>query len=272
MYYPKITSCANPKIKELLNIRRRMDKCGKATFLIEGPHLIEMALNAHISLGNVFFTALFREKQEGQKILRKLCRSARKVYEVTDQVLYKVAETETPQGIIAAATVRPLCLAELRLRENPLVVVTDGIQDPGNIGTIVRTADAAGADAVITLPGTCDVYSQKAIRATAGSIFNMPVASAALDELLAWLCDHKIDLAVTAADAGNPFFEAELDKPVALVFGNEAYGIREVVRKAANIVISVPLRGKAESLNVASTAAVCLYEAVRQRSARKRPL
>ena len=148
---------------------------------------------------------------------------------------------------------------------SPLLVVSDGIQDPGNLGTIIRTADAAGADGVVILPGTCDVYMQKTIRATAGSLFNIPVTHAAVDELLDWLRAHKINLAVTASGAEKSFFEADLNKPVAFVFGNEAQGVQEDLKRAADMVLSVPIYGKAESLNVAASAAVCLYEAVRQR-------
>ena len=264
MNYSSITSSSNPKINEVMDIRRRKSGAGHASFIIEGPHLLDMALAADTSIREVFFTEAFGIKEEGQKLLGRLSKSAR-LYEVADHLLLKLAETETPQGIIAVATHSPLTLEKLQLRDNPLLVVSDGIQDPGNLGTIVRTADAAGADGVIILPGTCDVYMQKVIRATSGSLFNIPVARAAVDEFLGWLSVHNIKLAVTASGAGNYFFEADLDQPVAFVFGNEAHGVQDRMRRAADMVLSIPIYGRAESLNVAASAAICLYEAVRQR-------
>jgi TrmH family RNA methyltransferase len=265
MNYSRITSSANPKIKEVMDIKRRKVRAGDASFIIEGPHLIEMALGADTSISEVFFTEGFGRKEEGQRILKQLSQRTARIYEVAGHLLQKLAETETPQGIIAVATHSTLLLDRLRLKDNPLLVVSDGIQDPGNLGTIIRTADAAGADGVVMLPGSCDIYMQKTIRATAGSLFNIPVAHAAVDELLDWLRSHKINLAVTVSGAGKSFFEAGLDKPVAFVFGNEAHGVQEDLKRAADMALSIPIYGKAESLNVASSAAVCLYEAVRQR-------
>ncbi len=262
----KITSLANPKIKELLDIKRGKSRVKHTSFIIEGHHLIEMALGADTPVIEGFFTEDFSRKKEGQKILEQLSRHMSRIYEVTDQILRKISETETPQGIIAVAASRPLRLDELPMKENPLIVVSDGIQDPGNLGTIIRTADAAGADAVIILTGTCDVYMQKTVRATAGSLFNIPIAHAAVEEFLEWLRSHNIKLAVTASDAKNSFFEVDLDKPIAFVFGNEAHGVQEDLKRAADMVLRIPIYGKAESLNVAVSASVCLYEALRQRT------
>ncbi len=266
MNYMKITSHSNPRIKEVLDIKRRKSRVKHGSFIIEGPHLIEMALGADTPVGEVFFSEAFGRKKEGQKILKLLAERTSNIFEVADHVFLKLAETETPQGIIAVAACRPVSLQQLRLKGSPLLVVSDGIQDPGNLGTIIRTADASGADAVIILPGTCDVFMQKTIRATAGSLFNIPVVHALVDEFTDWLRSRKINLAITAADAEHSLFEARLDRPVALVFGNEAHGVREELKRAADIVLRIPIYGKAESLNVATAAAVCLYEAARQRS------
>jgi TrmH family RNA methyltransferase len=271
MNYSRITSASNPKIKEAIDIRRRKNKSEQASFIIEGPHLIEMALAAGAAISEVFFTEDFGSKEEGLRTLRQLSQGTARIYEVADHLLHKIAETETPQGILAVATHSLLALNGLRLQDNPLLVVSDGIQDPGNLGTLIRTADAAGADGVVILPGTCDVYMQKTIRATAGSLFNIPVVRAEVDELLDWLRANKISLAVTASGAEKSFFEAGFDKPVAFVFGNEAQGIQEGLKGAADMVLSIPIYGRAESLNVAVSAAVCLYEAVRQRKKLRPP-
>lgn len=269
MNYTRITSSSNSKIKEVFDIRRRKSTARHAFFVIEGPHLIEMALGADTPLSEVFFTEAFGRKKEGQKILKLLANHTGKIFEVADQILHKLTETETPQGIIAVATYRPLSLKELPLKENPLLVVSDGIQDPGNLGTIIRTADAVGADAVIILPGTCDAFMQKTVRSTAGSIFNIPVIDSDLQTLLKWLRLNKIKLAVTSLDAGKTIFEERLEGSLALVFGNEAHGVSREIISAADLLLKVPIFGQAESLNVASAAAVCIYEALRQRSLSK---
>lgn len=262
----KITSSANPTIKAVLNIKRRKSSDDRALFLIEGPHLLEMALHADVLIREVFFTESFNRKEEGQLLLEQLKKNRDSLYEVTDSILHKLTETEAPQGIVAVAEYRQPSLKELRLGSNPLLVVADGIQDPGNLGAMIRTADAAGADAVIILPGTCDVTLQKTIRATAGSLFHIPVAEAPVKDFLDWLRSHTMRLAVTAADAGTSLFEARLDGPLALAFGNEAHGVRQEIRKAADLVVHIPIYGNAESLNVAASAAILLYETIRQRS------
>ncbi len=266
MRYTKITSAANQHIKDVIQIREKRAKFRHASFLIEGPHLMEMALNAGVQIKEVFVTEALMNIEEHQAMLVKITGT---VFEVSEQVLKKIADTETPQGIAAVAGYEPVTLDMLTLKAKPLIVVLDAIQDPGNLGTIIRTADAAGADAVILLPGCCDAFMPKVLRATAGSIFNLPLIYAEPDVLVDWLSKKKIPLAVTAADAGKTVFESELTRGIAIAFGNEAHGVGAYLRKAADLSLNIPIFGKAESLNVATSAAICLYEAVRQRKVRQ---
>jgi TrmH family RNA methyltransferase len=268
MYCPKITSPSNPQIKEAVTIRESGRKKGRSTFLIEGLHLIESAIRAGAEIDRVFFTDTFSARREGREMLKTLAKTNRNMFEVAPRLLNKIADTETPQGVVAVVTFFPPPLDTLRLNDPPLLAVADGIQDPGNLGTIIRTSDAAGADGVVLLPGTCDPFMSKTVRATAGSIFNVPVVHTDRPELLEWMRDKRIHLAVTAADAPKSVFATDLDVPVAFVFGNEARGVSEPLHKAADLVVKIPIHGKAESLNVATSAAICLYEAVRQRKAR----
>jgi TrmH family RNA methyltransferase len=268
MHYRKITSPSNPQIRKSIEMLEAGRKHIPRTLLIEGPHLIEPALSAGANITCVFFTGSFGETKEGSRILTILSRNVPEIFEVASRILGKIAATKTPQGIVAIGTYTPLSLKELPLVEKPLLILVDGIQDPGNLGTIIRTSDAAGADGVLLLPGTCDPFMAKTVRATAGSIFNIPVVDTDRQDLLEWIREKKIHLAVTAADASKSVFDADLDVPVALVFGNEARGVSEPLRKAADLVVKIPIHGKAESLNVATSAAICLYEAVRQRRAK----
>ncbi len=265
MIYTSIASLANPHIKAIIDIRDKRSTYKHDAFLIEGPHLIEMAIGSGIEIKKVFFKGAFSVKKETQKILKNLSKRTDQIYEVTEQILKKITDTETPQGIVALVSYKPLLLDNLSLKDRSILVVIDGIQDPGNLGTIIRTADAAGAGAVILLPGTCDAFMPKAIRATAGSIFNIPIVYAETDDFQKWLLEKKIKLVVTSADAEKSVFDAELDSPAAFVFGNEAHGVSEKLRGSADLFLRIPIYGKAESLNVATSAAICLYEAVRQR-------
>jgi TrmH family RNA methyltransferase len=284
MKYAHITSASNPKIKEALDIKNKRSKYKHAAFIIEGPHLIETALASGNKINTVFFTDSFRAKKDGQKILRHLSIKSNKnnppsppfskggmggfsgeIFEVTEQIMNKLADTETPQGIIATASYDIKNLEEIRFKSVPLIVAVDRVQEPGNLGTIIRTSDAAGADAVVILKGTCDVFMQKTIRATAGSIFNVPIIYSGADKFIEWLKSNSIMLFATALDSGKSIFDSDLKKPIAFVFGNEAHGVSNEIKRKADLLLKIPIYGKAESLNVSASAAVCLYEAIRQR-------
>ena len=228
-----------------------------------------MALDAAVTIKKIFFTGLFGKKIKGQKILRLLSKNPAEIYEITDHILYRLADTEAPQGIIAEISYAPLTLERLYFDNQPLLVVIDGVQDPGNAGAIIRTSDAAGADAVIFLAGSCNPFNSKTIRATAGSIFNLPIIHSESTELLKWLRQKKIRLAVTSINAEKTVFTSELEESIALVFGNEAHGVSERLKSNADLLLNIPIYGKAESLNVAVSAAICLYECVRQRKFRE---
>lgn len=261
--YKTITSPSNPLVREAVRIKERKKRSDR--LLLEGHRLIEMAADAGAEIHRVFFTGDFRSRNE--RFLRRLSKKS-ELIESTGHILSKLSDTETPQGIIAISSYRPFDLEALPLKENPLIVVCDSIQDPGNLGTLIRVSDAAGADAVIILPGTCDPFMPKVIRSTAGSIFNMPLLFSGPDLLAEWLRGKGIGLFVTDVKAKKTIFEADLRKPSAIVFGNEASGVSEDLKVKADMLLNIPILGKAESLNVATSAAICLYEAVRQRRGR----
>ena len=266
MRYAKITSTANQHIKDAIQIREKRATFKHSAFLIEGPHLVATALEADIKIRKVFAIDAFLNKKEHKGLLQGLSRKAGQVFEVTDQVLRKIADTETPQGVVAVVSYTPPELHELSFKTEAFLVVIDGIQDPGNLGTIIRTADAAGTDAVILLPGACDAFMPKAIRATAGSIFHVPVVYSEPEGLTAWLRQNSIRLVVTAVDAEKTIYEADLSGPLSMVFGNEAHGVSSQLKKTGPLSLRIPIFGNAESLNVATAAAICLYEGIRQRT------
>ncbi len=265
MKYIQITSASNPKIKEGLDIKNKRSKYKHAAFIIEGPHLVETALASGNKINTVFFTDSFRAKKDRQRILREIAKKTGEIFEVTEQIMNKLANTETPQGIIATVSYDIKNLEEIRFKSVPLIMAVDRVQEPGNLGTIIRTSDAAGADAVVILKGTCDAFMQKTIRATAGSIFNIPIIYTGTDKFIEWLKSNGIILIATALDSDKSIFDSDLKKPIAFVFGNEAHGVSNEIKRKADLILKIPIYGKAESLNVSASAAVCLYEAVRQR-------
>ncbi len=265
MNYTKITSASNPKIKQALDIKNKRSKYKGTAFIIEGPHLIEMAAASGHRIKEVFFTSAFSSKKEGQKILMQALKITNELFEISEQLFIKLTGTETPQGIIAIASYNPTTLDDIVFKSIPLIVIVDSVQEPGNLGAIIRTSDAAGADAVIILRGTCDAFSQKTIRATAGSIFNIPIINEKKDRAIKWLKSSGIGLIATALDSKKSLFDEDLKKSIAFVFGNEAHGVSAETKKSADVILKIPIPGKAESLNVSASAAICLYEAVRQR-------
>jgi TrmH family RNA methyltransferase len=267
MKYIRITSPSNPHIRDILSSLRKRPGDEERLFLVEGIHLLEMALSSSADIREIFFTNLFRNRPEGNILLDQSRSDDKEIkyFEVSDQILGKLTETETPQGIAALVSKKALSVSDLALGKRPFIIVLDKIQDPGNLGTIIRTADASGADAVIILPGTCDVYMQKTIRSTAGSIFNIPVVQAPLEVLVPFLQARGIKIVAASTAAEMSVFEAGLDMPLALVFGNEARGLSSEVLAIADLRLKIPVLGGAESLNVASSAAICIYETVRQR-------
>lgn len=255
-----ISSRDNPLIKQALKIKARKSK---NYLIVEGEHPIEMARASLFKIIRVFFS----RKYKNTTFLRRLSMDT-EVIETREGIISTLSDTENPQGIIAIATYETFPLNSLSLKSG-LLVICDEIQDPGNLGTIIRTADAVGADAVIILPGTCDPFIQKVIRASAGSIFNIPVVFSDEGEIKVWLKQRGIRLIVTAQRSNKTIYDLNMKDPVAFVFGNEARGVSEELLCFADEIVNIPILGKAESLNVSVAAAVCLYEAVRQRIAVK---
>jgi TrmH family RNA methyltransferase len=228
-------------------------------FLAEGPHAIAAALAASFPLREVFVTDEAADRD--RSLMRELAAAAVPIQTVTDRALRAVAQTVTPQGIVAVVE-SPGATA---LPDEPrLVAVLERCSDPGNAGTVIRTADAVGADLVALGSGSVDPWSGKCIRASAGSVFNLPVVTslAAVDAVTA-LQERGCQVFATAADGGADLDELiegpALAAPTAWVFGSEAHGLSGDIRDAVDAVVRIPIHGRAESLNLSAAAAICLH-------------
>ncbi len=246
------------KLKKLTNHKQRKKQ---NLFLLEGQRLIAEALRSGWPLQTVFLHPEFKLEAE---LLGKLQEQKVRLVTLAEPLFRQLAETQTPQGIVALAPLpgqRPW-----RFADNPLLIIVDGVQDPGNLGTIFRTADALGASALWQVKGTVDIFNSKTLRASMGSVFRLPFqAEMEKEEVLAQLAQKKLPLWVGMPEAGNVLWQQDLTRPMALLLGSEACGPSpELLAEASPL--HIPMPGKTESLNVAMATTIFLYEICRQRS------
>jgi TrmH family RNA methyltransferase len=259
-----LTSTANPLVREARQLGRSHRARAGGTFLVEGPQAVR---EAGAALTHLFVTGGAAAAHPG--LVGDARRHGARVVEVSDAVLAAIAGTVSPQGLVGVAHL-PFPPLGRALSGATLAVVLADVRDPGNVGTAIRTADAAGADAVVLSRGSADARSPKAVRASTGSIFHLPVTSDAdLDDVLVSARERGLQLLATSPRAALPYDEADLTRPIALVFGNEARGLSDEIVARCDGAVRIPLHGRAESLNLAATVAVLVYEAARQRRRRE---
>lgn len=261
----RIDSPANKKIKQMESLLLRKHRQKQGLFRVEGVRLAEMAAESGWEIVFGLYTQELAKKERGGRLLARL-RERGPLYEISEQLARRVAATDTPQGIFLVMRQPAWRSMELQTTGAALYVVLDGVQDPGNAGTIIRTADAIGADGVILTKGSVDIYSDKVVRASMGSIFHLPILQDLEPAELCELVKRKgwQLLATALDDTAQPLFAADFRRSSAIVFGNEGNGVSRELLVAAQKVY-IPMYGRAESLNVGVSAAVVLYEAVRQR-------
>ncbi|HET6762007.1 MAG TPA: RNA methyltransferase [Longimicrobiaceae bacterium] len=248
--------------KELRALRQRRSREETGLFLAEGVRAVEDLAASGLSIRMALFASPLEDGERGRALLQALASQKVAVHEVPDAELRGYAATDTPQGIVAMAEIPRRTLADLRPAAEPAaVVVLDAVQDPGNFGTLVRTAEALGAAGVVSLPGTVDAWNAKAVRSAMGSSFRLPLVDAEWDELEPWL--RAEGFAILAAAAGGDPVSGGGRRRTALVLGNEGAGVSPGTLRRADGVAGIPLRGRAESLNVAAAGAILLYELLR---------
>jgi TrmH family RNA methyltransferase len=262
----QITSLKNNRVKEWASLKQKKFRDRTGTYLAEGIRLVEEALYANVPMEALLFSGDL-ESGKFDKIINRGAGNGVPMYEVTDPIMEHIADTKTPQGVIAVLKkTEGDADAFVAKKENPLYLVLDGIQDPGNMGTMIRTADAVGATGVLVDRTCVDVYNPKVVRATMGSLFHLPVFEVDLREMLPRLKEQGVSVVGAAVDAEETVFQANLTGAVAMVIGSEAHGLSEEIADFLDKEITLPMPGQAESLNAAVAASVMLYEALRQRS------
>ncbi len=261
----EITSRQNPRVKQSVRLRERRGRLETGTFLVEGRLELERALSAGLSCRECWQCPDYAGYDAA--LAETLAAAAAETFLVPKPVLEKIASRENPDGIVAVFAMPEAAADSVKLSACPLVVVTEGVEKPGNLGAIIRSAEVAGADAVLVAGERADLYNPHVIRNSRGLVFSLPVIALPNEAALTWLKSHELNLLATTPAATIPHWQADLAAPSALLLGSEADGLSEFWLKAANTCIQIPLQGSGDSLNVSVSAAVVLFEAVRQREA-----
>lgn len=264
-----ITSAQNPKIKDFLALQEKSRlRREKGLFVVEGRRELLHCLEAGFSPRTIFVCEEILGAGEMEAVLEAAGEGCT-VFSVSANVYDRMAYRSGTEGVTAIMQARNLRLEELRFRnEEPLIVVVEAVEKPGNLGAILRSADAAGADAVIVCDPLTDLYNPNLIRASIGAVFSVPVVAASSAETIEWLRSRGVTIYTAQLQDSSWYYDCDMKKATAIVMGTEATGLTGIWREAADRHIRIPMLGKLDSLNVSVSAAVLLFEAVRQRNSK----
>jgi TrmH family RNA methyltransferase len=258
----EITSLQNERVKACVRLRDRRERDEKELFLIEGYRELKRALDAGRKLEELYICPpLFLGDNEEALIKQAKIQP----FICTKEVFAKISYRDRPDGLLAVARQHHLTLSQLPLKKNPFLLIAESIEKPGNLGTILRSCDAAGVDAVIVCDATTDIHNPNVVRASTGTLFTVPVIEASTEETLRFCQEHKISIVAATPHAKLEFTQADFQIPLAIAVGTEQYGLSENWMKQADIKVKIPMLGVADSLNVAQATTLVLYEVVRQR-------
>jgi len=262
----EIGSPSNPRLKHVVKLRNRAAREEHGEMIVEGYRECRRALDCGYRPGALFFCRDMWLKNENEEALVRDCeRLGADLFPCSRTCFSKIAYKERPDGLLATGPHVTVPLDSLRLPGDALVIVTEAIEKPGNLGTILRTADAAGAAAVVVCDKTTDVHNPNVVRASTGALFSVPVAEAGSAEALAWLKARGFKILAATPHAEKLHFDADLKGRVAIALGAEQYGLTAKWMDGADIRVRIPMLGLADSLNVSAAATILAYEAVRQR-------
>ncbi len=259
----EITSTQNPKIKRLLLLRQKSsERRREGLFVVEGKRELLHCINAGYNIRNVYYCPEITGTDND------LADIAGKVpsFRITENVYRKAAYRGGTEGVLAEAECRCLPLAALQLGSCPLIIVLESVEKPGNLGAVLRTADAAKADAVIVCDPLTDLYNPNLIRSSIGAVFTVPCVACSTDECISFLKERNIQIVTAQLQNSELYYATDMRRPTALVMGNEATGLGEEWRRNADRRVRIPMLGQLDSLNVSASTAILTYEAVRQRA------
>lgn len=260
-----ITSAQNPKIKDLLALQEKSkERRKKGLFVVEGRRELLHCIEAGYEPYSIFFCPEIISSKDLDEIAETSGDCS--FFEIPQHLYDKVAYRGGTEGIIAELKCKEMSLDALKLKENPLVVVLEAVEKPGNLGAVLRSADASRADAVIVCDPLTDMYNPNLIRSSIGAIFTVPVATASSEDTIKWLKDNHIKIFTAQLQDSEWYYDTDMKGGTAIIMGTEATGLTDAWRKAADAHIKIPMLGKLDSLNVSVSAAILMFEAVRQRN------
>ncbi|HTX64129.1 MAG TPA: RNA methyltransferase [Opitutaceae bacterium] len=271
MAVERITSLQNPRVKELVKLRDRRARDAAGRFLIEGYREVTRALEAGIRPVELYCGPEWYLGENEPALVAAAAKAGAEIVELAKPVFAKVSYRDRPDGLLAVAPQWRRELADLKLKSPPFLLVVEAIEKPGNLGTLLRGADAAGVDAVLVCDPVTDLFNPNVVRSSTGVLFSMPVVVVEGAVIRAWLRDHGIRAVATTPAAETLYTAADLRGPLALIMGSEQYGLSEFWLKESDLLVRIPMAGRADSLNVAMAAMIALFEAVRQRGLKPPP-
>jgi RNA methyltransferase, TrmH family len=263
---PVISSLQNDFIKNVVRLRQRSHRDEQGQFLIEGFREVTRAIENGWIPAQLITCPALADTDSGATLKAACTANNIQILECTEPVFRKIAYRENPDGVLAVAPQRKLELHSLKLPADPLLVVAESVEKPGNLGTILRSSDAAGADAVIICDPRTDLFNPNVVRASTGTLFSMPLAAASSMETISWLKQHRIQMVASTPHAESLYTNVDFRKPSAIILGTEESGLSSAWLDASPVLARIPMHGNADSLNVSAAATILLFEAVRQRS------
>lgn len=264
----KITSLQNLKVKEVVRLREKRERDKTQTFLIEGYRELSRAAAGNVSLNTLFYSPDHFLGTNEASLIQTIRDRGIETIEVTKEVFEKISYRDRPDGLLAIAKQTHLTLDDLKLNQKrpPFFLIAEAIEKPGNLGSILRSSDASGVDALIVCDRCTDIFNPNVVRASVGTLFTVPVLEVSSDEAIRWLKDNNIAIVATSPDATLTYTKADLTKPIAIAMGTEQLGLSQKWMEAADLQVSIPMCGVADSLNVAAATTLLLYEVLRQRT------
>jgi len=254
------------KLKELAKLKTKKGRKTQRRFLIEGLHLSEEIANSNWETESVLFTSSFQGSPAGKKLLQKFERKNIKTISVKSEVAKKLSDTVTPQGIICVVKIKKFSLDKLCSKGPNIILALDGIRDPGNVGTLIRTADAFRIDGVILSSDTAELYNPKVVRSTMGSIFHLPIFDEIdLEKAIPRLKKHNFRIFGTDVKEGKNLDKLNYSEKICLLIGSEAKGLNKKLLNLSDTIIRIPTYGKVESLNASVAGGILLYEMTKRR-------
>ncbi|MDR2057359.1 MAG: RNA methyltransferase [Dysgonamonadaceae bacterium] len=261
----KITSLQNNQIKNIRQLSaKNKERKLQGLFVLEGARELSLALEGNYQIESLYICPKLFEKSDYPEIIRTIDSNA--LYEITPAIFQKIAYRESSDGIFALVKSKSHTLSELKLRDNPFIILLEAIEKPGNLGAILRTSDAAGADAVVVCDPLTDLYNPNIIRSSVGCLFTVPIAVCSNEEALEFLQNKQIRSFAAELTATQIYQDVDFTLSSAIIMGTEANGLTPFWLKNADVRIKIPMRGVIDSLNVSVSTAIIAFEAMRQRS------